>query len=88
MTVDWIRTYENYISWPMQCVGHLLAGESVEAYMIVCGSTGYGMATCAEHREATGKVVAEMTVDDDEQTRRLFARHGFPTEPPADEPAP
>ncbi|MFD0209147.1 hypothetical protein ACFVH9_08415 [Streptomyces hirsutus] len=83
--MNWIKTYESSLSFPMQCVRHLLAGESVEAYMIVSANTGYGLATCAEHREVTGKVVAELLVDDDEQTKALFARHGSPVEPPADE---
>ncbi|MGJ3558942.1 hypothetical protein ACR6C2_08155 [Streptomyces sp. INA 01156] len=83
--MNWIKTYESYISFPMQCVRHLLACESVEAHMTVSANTGYGLATCAEHREVTGRVVAELLVDDDEQMKALFARHGSPVEPQADE---
>ncbi|MFJ3249118.1 hypothetical protein [Streptomyces sp. NPDC086782] len=80
--MDWIRIYESRVSFPMQCVRHFLGGENVKAYMIVCSNNGYGLATCAEHREVTGNVVAAMQADDDEQTKALFAVHGAPIETP------
>jgi hypothetical protein len=83
--VDWIKTYEYRINLPMQCARHLLAGEHAEAYLLVCANTGYGLATCDEHYEVTGKVVHEMLVDDDDRMKALFARHGSPIEPPASE---
>ncbi|QNT94896.1 hypothetical protein HEP81_04623 [Streptomyces griseofuscus] len=79
MNINWIRTYEHRISTPMQCVRHLLGGESVEAYLLVYASSGYGLATCDEHSEATGKVVREL-LEDDDKLKALFARHGAPVE--------
>ncbi|MET8609764.1 hypothetical protein [Streptomyces misionensis] len=87
MSIDWIRIYEHRVGIPMQCVRHLLAGESVEAYLIVYANTGYGLATCDEHREATGKVAHELLEDDDDKLKVLFARHGAPVEEAEPEPA-
>lgn len=84
--MDWIKTYEDYISFPMQCGRCFLDGQHTDAFMIVASNNGYALATCAEHREATGKVVADMQVDDDHQTKALFALHGAAIQDPRPEP--
>ena len=57
--MSFVKTYENYLSFTMQCVCCFLGSQDGRASVVVSGTSGYGLAACDEHREVTLGILDE-----------------------------